>query len=183
MEALQRRDAVPDEAKLFFSGRLACQTRNAEGLEAIVEDFFAVKAEVRTFIGRWLDLPPDSVCKLGASPDTGSLGSTAIVGSRVWDCQLSFRLRLGPMRLADLERMLPTGHSFPRLKCWVLNYCGQHFFWDVQLVLQAAEVPETCLGKTGRLGWTTWLKTRPFDHDAEDLILQPPLTPQTAGYT
>src|SRR5258708_32647742 len=30
MESLQNRDEVPDRAKLYFSGRLACQTRNAE---------------------------------------------------------------------------------------------------------------------------------------------------------
>ncbi len=173
MEALRRRDAVPDAAKLFFSGRLACQTRNAEGLQAILQDFFAIKAEVQTFLGRWLNLPPDSVCQLGQSPETGCLGSTTIVGSRIWDCQLSFRLRLGPMSLADFQRMLPTGLSFPRLKCWVVNYCGEHFFWDVQLVLEARAVPETCLGRAGHLGWTTWLKTKPFDHDAEDLILNP----------
>lgn len=174
-EALQRRDPVPDPAKLYFTGRLACQTRNAEGLEAILQDFFAVKTQVQTFVGRWLGLPPDSLCKLGASRDTGSLGSTTIVGSRFYDCQLSFRVRMGAMALPDFERMLPAGHSFPRLKCWITNYCGEHFFWDVQLVLKADAVPDTCLGRAGRLGWTTWLKTKPFDHDAEDLILQPPL--------
>jgi type VI secretion system protein ImpH len=56
----------------------------------------------------------------------------------------------------------------------VLNYCGQHFFWDVQLVLRADEVPEIHLGQAGRLGWTTWLKTKTFACDADDLILNPP---------
>jgi type VI secretion system protein ImpH len=78
------------------------------------------------------------------------------------------------MRLADYERMLPGGDAFQRLKFWVLNYCGDHFIWDLQLVLRAGEVPDTCLGRAGRLGWTTWVKTQPLDHSAEDLILQPP---------
>ncbi len=56
----------------------------------------------------------------------------------------------------------------------MLNYCGEHFFWDVQLVLAAAEVPATRLGAAGRLGWDTWLKTQPFTRDADDLILNPP---------
>jgi len=55
-----------------------------------------------------------------------------IVGARFWDCQLSFRMRFGPMGLKDYERMLPQGDSFERVKYWVLNYCGEHFFWDVQ---------------------------------------------------
>lgn len=171
-EALQQRDAVPDWAKLFFSGRLVSQSRNAEGLEAILQAYFEIKTQVQSFVGRWFDLPPDCVCKLGQSPETGSLGLTTIVGARFWDCQLSFRIRLGPMKLADYERMLPRGDSFQRLKSWVLNYCGQHFYWDAQLVLEASEVPATRLGKAGRLGWTTWLQTGTPATDADDLILQ-----------
>lgn len=174
MEALQQRDAVPDTSKLFFAGRLASQTRNAEGLEAILRQYFDIPAEVHPFTGRWLDLPADSVCQLGQSPDSGSLGLNTIIGSRFWDCQLSFRMRFGPMGLADYERMLPQGEAFERLKYWVLNYCGQHFFWDVQLVLRADEVPDVCLGRSGRLGWTTWMKTKAFACDADELILNPP---------
>lgn len=174
MEAMLDRDCVPDWAKLYFSGRLACQTRNAEGLEAILGAFFEIKTEIETFAGRWLNLPDDCVCRLGESPDSGSLGLNSIVGSRVWDCQLSFRIRLGPMKLSDYERMLPSGDAFQRLKYWVLNYAGEHYFWDVQMLLEAAEVPDTCLGKAGRLGWTVWLKTKPFERDADDLRLNPP---------
>jgi type VI secretion system protein ImpH len=173
MEALQERDAVPDPAKLFFSGRLACQSRNAEGLEAILREYFHIPAEVQPFTGRWLHLPPDSLCQIGKSLESGSLGINTIAGSRFWDSQLSFRMRFGPMGLEDYERMLPKGDSFERLKYWVLNYCGEHFFWDVQLVLRADEVPSACLGKTGRLGWTTWVKTKPFGKDADELILNP----------
>jgi type VI secretion system protein ImpH len=56
----------------------------------------------------------------------------------------------------------------------VLNYCGEHFFWEVQLVLRADEVPAARLGVSTRLGWTSWLKTKPFAHDADELILTPP---------
>jgi type VI secretion system protein ImpH len=172
MESLRERDS--DWAKLYFTGRLACQTRNAEGLEAILEQYFEIKTEIQTFVGRWMDLPADSLCKLGESPQTGSVGLTTILGSHIWDCQLNFRIKLGPMKRVDYERMLPHGDAFKRLKYWVLNYCGEHFIWDIQLVLLADEVPEVSLGKAGRLGWTTWLKTKPFTEDAADLILNPP---------
>jgi type VI secretion system protein ImpH len=174
LESLQGRDAVPDWSKLYFAGRLSCQTRNAEGLEAILQKYFEIKTEIQTFHGRWMNLPSDSLCQLGATPETGSLGLTTIVGSQIWDCQLSFRIRLGPMSLKDYERMLPSGDAFRRLKFWVMNYCGEHFSWDVQLVLRAGEVPDIALGKTGRLGWTTWMKTKPLPRDADDLVLQPP---------
>jgi type VI secretion system protein ImpH len=171
MESLRDRDEISDWAKLFYSGRLSCQARNAEGLGAIVQDYFGIPTEIGTFFGHWFDLPPNSVCRLGESLETGTLGVTAIVGSRFWDCQLKFRIRLGPMKLAELQRLLPIGKSFRQLKCWVLTYVAEEFFWDVQLVLKAEEVPEMCLGKAGLLGWTTWLKSKPFERDADDLVV------------
>jgi len=173
MDSLRQRDSVPDRAKLYFAGRLVQQTRNAEGLGAIVQDFFGVSTRVLTFVGRWLELPSGSVCKLGASRATGTLGAAIIVGTRFWTCQLHFRLRLGPMKLPEYERLLPAGSSFRRLCDWVREYAGEHYSWDVQLVLSKEEVPAISIGRAGRLGWTTWLKTRPFEHDAEDLVLAP----------
>ena len=172
MESLLERESVPDRATLYFSARLVQRTRNTEGLEAIVQDFFAIPTRLKTFVGRWLNLPVGSQCKLGASPESSLLGATVIVGSRFWTCQLHFRLRMGPMNLADYERMLPTGASFRRLRDWVRFYTSDQYSWDVQLVLAKGEVPPIQMGKAGLLGWTTWLKTKPFDHDAEDLVLQ-----------
>jgi type VI secretion system protein ImpH len=174
MKEFQGRDAVQDWAKLYFTGRFASQNRNAEGLEAILGEYFDIKTRIETFVGRWMDLPPDSICQLGASPETGRLGVNAILGSRFYEGQLNFRVHLGPMKLHDYERMLPGGDAFQRLKTWILNYCGEHYFWDAQLVLEKSEVPSMQLGQSGRLGWTTWLKTQPFTHDADDLILNPP---------
>jgi type VI secretion system protein ImpH len=118
-------------------------------------------------------LPAGSECKLGASPKTGTLSSSVIVGSRVWTCQLHFRLRLGPMKFSEFQRLLPAGGSFKRLKDWVRQYTGEEYEWDVQLVLDRSEVPAIQMGVAGRLGWTTWLKTKPFEHDAEDLVITP----------
>ena len=40
--SLQDRDTVPDWSKIFFAGRMSAQTRNAEGLEAVLADFFGI---------------------------------------------------------------------------------------------------------------------------------------------
>jgi len=173
MPSLRHRDAAPDVAKLHYSGRLVCQTRHAEGLRAILHDYFRVPVEIREFLGQWIDLPSDCGCRLGESPATGTLGHTAICGSRIWDCQQKFRIVLGPMTLDDYERMLPGGRSLERLVAWIRNYIGDELTCDVQLVLKKEEVPQTKMGTFGRLGWTTWLRSQPFDHDADDLVLTP----------
>jgi len=172
-EAQRNRDSIQDWAKLHFAGRLSCQARSAEGLESILQEYFEVPTRLQTFVGHWMDLPDDSVCVLGESRQTGSLGVNTIVGLTIYDAQLKFRIRLGPMKFHDYERLLPGGVSFDRLRQWVLNYCGEQFFWDAQLVLEAGEVPGAQLGMAGRLGWTTWLKSQPFTRDADELILVP----------
>jgi type VI secretion system protein ImpH len=171
MRSFRGADSVPDEAKLYYAGRLGCQTRHAEGLAAVIGDYFGVRAEVHDFVGRWMRLPADCRTRLGRADGNAVLGSTAVLGETIWECQQKFRLHLGPMGLADYERLLPCGSSFRRLADWVRNYSGYELVWDMRLVLRAEEVPAAQLGRYGRLGWTTWLKSRGFERDAADLVV------------
>jgi len=174
LPAMCNRDSVPDWAKLFFTGRLAAPNRNQEGLEAILAEDLGVPVKLITFFGQWMNLPPGSLCSLGSTLENGLLGETIVVGSRFWVGHFKFRIRIGPLRFVEFSRLLPDGRLFKRLKDWVLNYVGREFVWDINLILKAVEVPETRLGQLGSgglLGWTTWLKSRPFREDADDLVL------------
>jgi type VI secretion system protein ImpH len=55
--SVRNRDDFPDSAKLFYTGRLSGQTRNADGLAAMVGDFFKMPARVEPFMGSWLVIP------------------------------------------------------------------------------------------------------------------------------
>ena len=173
MPTLRGRNAVPDLAKLHFSGRLASPTRPAEGLGAIIADFFGIPAAVEQFVGQWLPLEEPRRLRLGESRATGTLGVTAVVGGLVWDRSQKFRLRLGPMDFAAYQQFLPGGRGLAQLLAWVLTYIGYEFSFDVRLVLRSASIPATRLGSVGRLGWSTWLMTRPLGRDADDLVLSP----------
>jgi type VI secretion system protein ImpH len=173
MPSLRGRDAMPDLAKLHYAGRLVCQTRHAEGLTALLADFFRLPVALEEFIGHWLELPQDSHWRLGESALTGALGLSATVGERVWDRQYKFRVRFGPLGLQDYRRMLPGGASLRRLVAMVRNYLGDELDWDVNLILKRDEVPPLELGEQGALGWTTWIASRPFDTDPADLMLEP----------
>jgi type VI secretion system protein ImpH len=179
MSSLRGRDAVPDDAKLHWSGHLSGETSHAEGLEAILTGHFGYPCRVLPFAGQWIDLPPESRCMLGRSRETGALGQTTIVGSRVWDCQGKFRIRLGPMPLREFARMLPGQPGNRQLRDWIRNYAGDQLAWEARVVLASVAVPGVRLGGgagqlggAGLLGWSTWLPTdgRPR-RDADDLIL------------
>src|SRR5262249_37677170 len=67
MDTMLGRDRVEDHAKRFYSGRLVSQTRNAEGLQAIIGDYFGVPTQLIEFCGQWMPLPEDCRCRLGSS--------------------------------------------------------------------------------------------------------------------
>jgi len=67
---------------------------------------------------------------------------------------------------------MPGETSYTTLKDWVRNYVGDELSWELQLILKAAEVPKIRLGESGRLGWTTWVQSYPFEQDVKDLVLQ-----------
>lgn len=171
MPALWQRDAVPDLAKLHYAGHLASQTRNAEGLQALLGDFFHLPVQVQTFVGHWMPLDVSSQCRLGASTATGLLGMTVVIGERVWDCQHKFRIVIGAMSLAEFQRFLPGSPSLRILVDWVRNYVGDELLWDVNLILKKEEVPPLQLGAGSQLGWSTWLTSQPLAVDADQLKL------------
>jgi type VI secretion system protein ImpH len=94
-----------------------------------------------------------------------------VAGSRVWDLQHKFRIRIGPIGYADYQRLLPGGDSLERLVALVRNYVDDGLSWDLQLVLKKEEVPPLQLGESGQLGWTTWAASAPLSEDADDLML------------
>ena len=173
LDGVRGRDAIPDSVKCYYAGRLACNTRNADGLQAILQEYLRVPVEIRQFVGEWVPLPPECCCEVGKSPETGSLGQTLIAGSRTWQCQHRFRVRLGPMHFDEYQRFLPGSEGLERLTAWVRNYAGDEFAWDVQPVLLASDVPGAQLGTAGNVGWTVWTASGPIEHDVDDLIVDP----------
>jgi len=171
LSSLRNRDAMPDLAKLHFTGHLASHTRHAEGLASIIGDFFQLPVKIVEFVGEWLDIPEESYCYLDRDETTGQLGQSAVLGTRSWQCQQKFRICLGPVSMNEYERLLPGGESLVRLRDIVRNYIGFELNWDLNLVLDKEQVPNVKLGENGRLGWTTWLHSQTRDSDADNLTL------------
>lgn len=171
--SLRHRDAVRDEAKLFFAGVLGRQVRHRDGLQAVLTGFFRLPARIEEFVGHWMAVPSDDRARLGSRAANAALGRGAVAGREVWDRQHRIRIHLGPLTLAQYEDFLPGGRALERLVAWLRTYLGWEFKWDVRLALKRAGVPRAQPGTYGRLGWTTWLGERRQPGDAMDLTLDP----------
>ncbi|MGC1548892.1 MAG: type VI secretion system baseplate subunit TssG [Rhodanobacter sp.] len=170
---LDGRDALPDQYKRFFAGRLLAQARNAEGLQSLLEHFFRIPVRIVEFVAEWMRLPSSAHLRLGSSTEVAGLGRTAVMGEYVWGSQQRFRLRLGPLTRAQFNNFLPGGEALRQLVAAVKTYVGEEKAWDVQLVLKKAEVPGIRLGQAGRMGLSTWLGHLQQNADADHVVLKP----------
>ncbi len=171
--AVRDRDDFPDSAKLYFAGRLANQTRNAEGLKAIVGDYIGLPTDLEEFVGEWTPLQDESRWRTTRTAFAGQLGVSTILGARAWQRQTKFRLVFGPLKRDEFQSMLPGGRRLKRLRALVRNYVGDALTWDLRLFLDKRVSQPFRLDRVTRLGWTSWLGRCPEGEGREDLIFNP----------
>lgn len=177
------RDDLPDHTRVYLAGLMAMQNRPAEGLRAAVEEYLDVPVSLDEFVGEWLTLPEENHLRLGVSESSGRLGLTTTAGARTWYCQGRIRVVCGPLALEEFMRLLPSASTLARLNALVRSYAGDELAWELNLVLEADQVPGTRLGEAGELGWTTWLGRRRDDTDANDVVIRLDARPQPAAHS
>lgn len=182
-EGLRTRQAVPDEALLFYSGLLSLHPRSASGLKNILWDYFDVPVEIEQFVGAWYRLDAATQCEFARDTTSEQAGIGVIVGDEIWDQQSGVRIRLGPLSLSRYLDFLPNGTAYQPLKALARFFGGDGLDFEVQLVLKREEVPPCELGVASgsdqveekvpaQLGWSTWAKTVIMKSDASDTILR-----------
>ncbi len=169
---LRRRFSFADEGLLSYGGLIANQPHSASAMAGILSDYFGVPAAIEQFKGQWLKLDPESTSTLGRA--NHQLGVSTVVGTRVWDMQSKLRVRFGPLSLEQFTAFLPNGTAFKPATEITQFFAGLEFDFDIQLVLQKKQVPACNLSTKAKpaLGWTTWLKTKPFSTDDSQVVLQ-----------
>jgi type VI secretion system protein ImpH len=167
--ALRERDEIGDFAKLHFAGLLANRTRPASGLASILREYFRLPLRIEQFAGHWMALPEEIQSRIGLGGDGNRLGSSLVLGRKVWDCQNKFRIVIGPIGYGDYRRFMPGGDSLRRLLAWVRTYCGLALDWEVRLILEKEERPPLRLGGATRIGWSTWLASAAPDRDPDQM--------------
>ena len=85
-----------------------------------------------------------------------------------------FRLRVGPLDREEFINFLPGNECLTQLAAAVKFYTGGELYWDVQLILRGGEIPHAQLGRTGKLGLSTWLPATSCRAEVDDLVIMVP---------
>jgi type VI secretion system protein ImpH len=175
-EGVRHRMAVEDRALLQYTGIVARRARSIIGLELIVADHFGVEAHSRQLLGRWLEISEDQRTVIGAAlgrnHELTALRAGAVLGNRIWEQQAGFELHLGPLTLGQFLDFLPIGRAYRSLCQLIRYYAGDELDGTVRLTLKSGEVPPCRLGAAPRLGWSSWLRTKPFAENDSQVRLR-----------
>lgn len=151
-------DTVPDAQKLAHAGLMAPAAKSAIRLEFLLRGVLGLKAEVEEFVGTRLDMEETDRTRLGRA--NAVLGVDAMAGGAVFTVSDKIRIRVRTGGLAEYQRLLPAGDLALPLADLVLFYLGEAIDWDLELVIPEREAPPARLGRSGLLGWTSWLAPR-----------------------
>jgi type VI secretion system protein ImpH len=163
-DSLRDRDAWPDGAKRHFAGRMLDSSRNPEGLQALLADYFGLPIWIEEYAGEWLAIGEDVQMRLGgagglgvSAAGGGTLGVDTVVGAVCWSREHRFRIVVGPLKGDEFESLLPEHGRLETMDAIVRNFTADELAWELRLVVRRDHVPATTLGVGGRLGWNTWL--------------------------
>lgn len=173
---------ISDQALAFHAGTLQRRTLSVRQMQQVLQSYLKVPVRIDQFVGKWYSLPTDARSHLGLVvgaragqiPTTGVLGRSAMLGERVWQRDLRMRIVLGPLDRRLMQRFLPGGAGAAALKSWLTLLNGVALEYEVNLTLQRDEV-QGCALQSGRaahearLGWDTFLQTRPASQDRSDV--------------
>jgi type VI secretion system protein ImpH len=176
------RGAVADEALAYYAGTLQQRTLSASQMQQVLRDYLNVPVRIDQFVGRWYQIPASGRAYLGltgssragAAPVNGVLGRSAMLGERVWQRDLRMRVVLGPLPHAKFRRFLPGGKGALALKELLTMLGGISLEYEISLQLHRDDVQGCSLdsarpGRACRLGWDTFLQTRPANEDRSDV--------------
>lgn len=168
---LRDRLPIPDRGLLYYTGLLWQEPKSTKGLEVFLSHYFNVPVRVTPLEGKWLPVEPTHQTQIGRQGHHHVLGDSASLGDRAWDIRSQVMIHIGPLERSAFHNFLPTQKGHKSLCALSHFYLGLHRSFRINLIMEAKNVEASCLGRTTRLGWTSWLKTKAFDHNDDQVIL------------
>lgn len=155
-----------DESIAFYASAVAHRPVSAVYLQQILSDYFKVDIAIEQFVGKWVTLPTEQRTVFGGV--NVQLGATAMAGARIWQRDLRMRIRIGALRKSEFSAFLPGGKKANALEKLLTLLVGVTLEYEVRLILRKDDVVTTALGRGNQLGLSTFMHTRPEQHDRDD---------------
>ena len=152
---------LSEDVWLFYAGLLNFQSRPAETLKLILQDYFLLPIAISNYASEWIKIADKERTRLAKYPTAHSgLGIDAVVGKRIWHIQNRFAIQIGPINYQQFKRLLPNGGMLKALRALVQRFAGMEFDFSIALILRGSLAPKCILSskRSMRLGWNSWLK-------------------------
>lgn len=153
--------ALAPHARWASSAHRVRAARNPEGLVSTLARFFGVPVDLREYMLQWMPIELQDQCILGLPRLSSVLGEGAMLGEVVPDRQSRFRLVVGPLDMDGYLRLTPqgsaSGKDLPALRDIVRSFVGFEYVWEVELLIRSEAAPQTRLGDSTQLGWSSWM--------------------------
>lgn len=160
------RASAVDRTLAAAAGLVHQQPRSLHAAERAISAHFAAPVRARAFVGGWTPLRAADRTRLSAVRG-GRLGRGATLGGAAWIEDAGFRLDVGPVGAPLLHDLLPGGRGAGALGALVDATLPREADVTCRLIVRADAAPRAVLGAKGgaRLGWTSWVATRPLAAD------------------
>lgn len=150
---------VEETVAAYYTGAFRQRPASAAMLQSVLADFFQLPITITPNIGYWYTLRDDQLSRLG--DDSCTLDGRMVLGSHYWRRDGRVRIRIGPLDKATYNSFLPDGDNVPRLRALLSMFHMPGIDFEIVLVLRAADVKPMVLGEGFRLGYDTWLVSKP----------------------
>lgn len=170
---------LPGHALGYYSGLISQRPHGAGSLGQIMSDYLGAPVSVEGCAGTWQRVPAADRTRLGQR--AAALGVDCLLGDLFWDRQTTLRLRVGPLRGARFDTLLPKANGSGLLDGAVelaRFLTGLALDLRIRLTVAASDVPplqptsDTGAPRRPRLGWNTWLAGRRGTDAAEECEFQ-----------
>lgn len=161
---------------LAMAGLLAQRPMNAANLTAALKQCLGVDIRIHQFQGCWLELETPTQLRLGV--ENHQLGSSAVLGDRVWTRQQRILIEVGPLSADEFARFLPPSEShladgYLRLRKLVEVFVGPSLEFDIRPILKIDRPLEALLTAAplgNRLGIDSWIGSPVGKGSADDAV-------------
>jgi type VI secretion system ImpH/TssG family protein len=151
-----RAAAFPLAARLHYTGLLVTR-RNPAAIQDFLSHLLGTQVAIREFVPRWRTISPGDRSRIGADGCFNRLGRGTVLGARTRAIDDSVAIVIRAKDFHDFQRRLPTQEEFAIAREALDAIVPGHLEWELELDIDERHAPPAAIGRTSRLGWTSWL--------------------------